>query len=147
MEMNNDIDGDVIMDAANSPQLSYTTLKEQNNHVSKAADLKNNTMEQYVLIKDPALNALSTSKLSCVDNDDNIIKIQLLYDPNSPTEPDLWDESFHPIFFYGSLEYLASDSKNIKDSLNFIAKYIFNKQIDPAKSNDIEDFKGISEVV
>jgi len=28
MEMNNDIDGDVIMDAANSPQLSYTTLKE-----------------------------------------------------------------------------------------------------------------------
>ena len=28
MEMNNDIDGNVIMDAANSPQLSYTTLKE-----------------------------------------------------------------------------------------------------------------------
>ena len=75
MEMNNNIDGDVIMDAANSPQLSYTTLKEQNNHVSKAADLKNNTMEQCVLIKGLALNALSTSKLSCVDDDDNIINI------------------------------------------------------------------------
>jgi len=31
--------------------------------------------------------------------------------------------------------------------LNFIAKYISNKQIDPAKSNNIEDFKDIGEVV
>jgi len=31
--------------------------------------------------------------------------------------------------------------------LNFTAKYISNKQIDPAKSNDIEDFKGIGEAI
>jgi len=68
MEMNNDIDGDAIMDAADSPQLSYATPKEQNNHVSKAADPKDNTMEQHVSIKGPALNAPSTSKLPRVDN-------------------------------------------------------------------------------
>ena len=59
----------------------------------------------------------------------------------------LWDGSFHPISLYRSLEYLASDSKNVKDSLNFITKYISNKQINPAKSNNIEDFKGIGKVV
>ena len=39
------------------------------------------------------------------------------------------------------------DSKNIKDSLNFIAKYITNKQVNPAKPNDLEDFNGISKVI
>jgi len=39
------------------------------------------------------------------------------------------------------------NSKNVKDSLNFIAKYISNKQIDPVKSNNIEDFKSIGEAV
>ena len=46
-----------------------------------------------------------------------------------------------------SLEYLASDSKNNKDSLNFIAKYVSNKQIDPKRSNNIQDFKGMGEVI
>jgi len=55
--MNNDIDGNAIMDATDLPQLSYTTPKEQNNHVSKATDPKDNTMEQHVLIKGPVLNA------------------------------------------------------------------------------------------
>ena len=67
--------------------------------------------------------------------DDTIINIQLLYDPNAPIEPDLWDSNFHPISLHSSIKYLASDSKNIKDLLNFIAKYITNKQINPAKSN------------
>jgi len=28
-----------------------------------------------------------------------------------------------------------------------MAKYITNKQVDPAKSNDLENFKGIGEVI
>jgi len=48
-------------------------------------------------------------------------------------EPDLWD--------------IALDSKNIKNSLNFIAKYITNKQVDLAKSNNLEDFKSIGEAI
>ena len=147
MEMNNNKNGDAIMDDNNLTQLSYMTPKEQNNQVSKVADLKDNMMEQCVLIEGPALNTPYALNPPCVDDDDNIINIQLLYDPNGPMEPDLWDGSFHPIFLYRSLEYLALDSKNIKDSLNFIVKYITNKQIDPVKSNDIEDLKDIGEVV
>jgi len=45
------------------------------------------------------------------------------------------------------MEYLASDTKNIKNSLNFMAKYIANKQVNPVKSNELEDFNGIGEVV
>jgi len=45
------------------------------------------------------------------------------------------------------MEHLASDAKNIKDSLLFMAKYIGNKQINPVKSNELEDFKGIGETI
>jgi len=62
-------------------------------------------------------------------------------------EPKLWDRSFHPISLHGSIKYLVLDSKNIKDSLNFMAKYITNKQVDPAKSNNLENFKGISKAI
>jgi len=74
---------------------------------------------------------------------DAVINIQLQYNLNTPTEPNLWDGSFYPISLYGFIEYIALDSKNIKDSLNFMAKYIANKQVNLAKSNDLENFKGI----
>jgi len=45
------------------------------------------------------------------------------------------------------MEHLTLDAKNIRDSLNFMAKYILNKQVDPARSNDLDDFKGIGEAV
>ena len=45
------------------------------------------------------------------------------------------------------MEHLASDAKNIKDSLLFMDKYIGNKQIDLVKSNKLEDFKGIREAI
>ncbi len=62
-------------------------------------------------------------------------------------EPKLWNGNFHPISLHESIKYLALDSKNIKDSLNFIAKYITNKQVNPAKPNDFEDFNGIGKVI
>ena len=79
--------------------------------------------------------------------DDTVINIQLWYDLNAPMKPDLWDSSFYSISLHGSIKHIASDSKNIKDLLNFMAKYIANKQVDPAKSNDLEDFKGIGEAI
>jgi len=45
------------------------------------------------------------------------------------------------------MEYLASDSKSIQDFLNFIAKYISNKQVDSSKSNNIKDFHGIGKAI
>jgi len=43
------------------------------------------------------------------------------------------------------LEYLPSDSKNIKESLCHMTKYIENKKIEQNKANNIPDLKGIDE--
>ena len=75
--------------------------------------------------------------------DNNVINIQLPYDLQAPTELDLWSGNFHPISLHGSIEHIVSDAKNIKDSLNFMARYIFNKKVNPSKANDLENFNGI----
>ena len=62
-------------------------------------------------------------------------------------EPDLWSGNFHPISLHGSIEHIASDTKNIKDSLNFMARYITNKQVDSSRVNDLEDLNGIGEFI
>ena len=76
-----------------------------------------------------------------------VININLPYDPNVPMESKLWNGNFHPISLYSSMKYLVSDSKNIKDSLNFMDKYISNKQVNFSKSNDLEDFHGIGKAI
>jgi len=43
--------------------------------------------------------------------DDNDINIQLPYDPQAPTEPELWDGNFHPISLHESIEHIVSDTK------------------------------------
>ena len=45
------------------------------------------------------------------------------------------------------MKYITSDVKNIKDSLNFMARYIANKQVNSSKANDLEDFNGIGESI
>ena len=85
--------------------------------------------------------------MTLAHGNDAVINIPLPYDPNAPTEPDFWDGSFHPISLHSSIEHLASDAKNIKNLLNFMAKYILNKQIDLVRFNDLNDFKGIGEVL
>ena len=67
--------------------------------------------------------------------------------PYGPMEPELWDGNFHPISLYRFMEHFVSDIKSIKNSLTFMAKYMGNKQLDPTKSNKIEDFKGIGEAI
>ena len=83
--------------------------------------------------------------VQCVNDD--AINIQLLYNPNIPIEPKLWNGSFYSISLHSFIEHLASDFKNIKESLNYIAKYISNKQIDPKKSNDVENLKDVSKAI
>jgi len=80
-------------------------------------------------------------------SDDVVINIQLPYDSNTPIKLNLWNGNFYPISLYSSIEYIASDSKNIKNSLNFMARYITNKQVDPVKSNNLKDFKGIRKAI
>ena len=61
-----------------------------------------------------------------------------------PTEPDLWSSNFHPISLHRSIKHIASDSKSIKDSLNFMAKYIVNKKVNSSNANDLSDFNGMN---
>ena len=44
------------------------------------------------------------------------------------------------------MKHLFSDSKNIKELLNWLAKYIGNKSINTNKANNIEDLKDIGKV-
>jgi len=138
MECNNK---DVNMNI-DSHALLYETTQEKVFQVSKVADTNNSivtTTPQHVPFEHP--NTIFTYV------DDAVINIQLQYNLNALTEPDLWNGSFHPILLHGSIKHIALDSKNIKNSLNFMAKYIANKQVDLAKSNDLKDFKGIGEAI
>ena len=81
------------------------------------------------------------------DDDDNVINIQIAYNPNAPTEPELWSGNFQSISLHGSIKHIASDTKSIKDSLNFMAKYISNKKVNPKTANDLKDLDGISDSV
>jgi len=83
-----------------------------------------------------------------VQSDENaFINIQLPYDLDTPTDPEIWNSGFHPISHHRSIKHIVSDAKNIKDLLKFMAKYISNKQIEPAKANNLTDFNSIGDAV
>jgi len=146
IECNNDIVIDNEM-VDGSPTLPYKTDQEKALHVSKAAELQDNmrlkcdnpnpisSNSQCVFSNEQ--HSIPTCGCTVHNEDINIINIQLLYDPQAPTEPELWSGNFHPISLHRSIEYIASDTKNIKDYLNFIAQYISNKQVDSARLNDL----------
>ena len=59
----------------------------------------------------------------------------------------MWSGKFHLISLHSSIEHIVLDTKCIKDSLNFIAKYISNKKVNPKTANDLKDFDGIGDSV
>ena len=96
MELNNgmDIDSDPPVE---TPALFYENERDKEIRLRKAAETTNNTRLQSGNNKTSTTqtnhgNHVSSNSIqassSCVD-DDNGINIQLPYDPNSPTEPDL----------------------------------------------------------
>ena len=80
-------------------------------------------------------------------HEEDVINVQIPYNLNAPTEPELWSGSFHPISLHGSIEHFALDSKNIKATLNFLAKYILNKQVNGNTANDLGDFDGMGDTI
>ena len=80
-------------------------------------------------------------------HEESIINIQLSYDLQAPTKPELWSGSFHFILLHGSIEHFASDAKNIKITLDFMVKYITNKQVSSSKVNDLNDFDGMGDAI
>jgi len=76
---------------------------------------------------------------------EDIINIQVLYDPNQSIEPECWDRTFQPVSLHNLLEHLLSNVKNIKELILCIAKYIENKKININKSNNVPELKGVGE--
>jgi len=79
--------------------------------------------------------------------EDDVINIQLPYDLQALTEPEIWSGSFHSISLHGSIKHFTSDSNNIKVTLNFLAKYIQNKQVNSGKANDLNKFDGMGNAI
>ena len=119
-------------------ELSYKTEQEKAIRVGMAANQQESTRSH---------NANNEASPTHVPHEDDFINIQLLYDPQAPTEPELWSGSFHPISLHGFIEHFTFDSKNIKVTLNFMAKYIQNKQVNGGKVNDLNDFDGMGDAI
>ena len=131
----------VNMDPTNkelNPDLSYEAEQEKAIWVSIAANQQETTRPSSVHNEAPPTHA---------QHKEEVFNIQLPYDSHAPTKPKLWSESFHPISLYGSIEHFASDSKNIKVSFDFLAKYIRNKQVNNNKVNDLGDFDGMGDAI
>ena len=141
----------------NSPELSYKTEQEKANCVSKANETTDNIRLQA------GNNKAIHSNSECVfnanqskhvphaktlqDDNNNVINIQLPYDLNSPTKPDLWSSSFHPISLHGFIKQITSNFKSIRDSLNFMARYITNKKVKSSNTNDLLDFDSMGDSI
>ena len=119
-------------------ELLYETEQENALRSGKATNQQNTSRPQDTNNEATPLH---------IQHEEDVINIQLPYDLQAPTEPDLWSGSFHPISLHGSIKNFASDSKNIKTTLNFLAKYIQGKQINGGKVNDLVDFDGMGDAI
>ena len=119
-------------------ELSYETEQEKTSRIGKVTNQQDTTRP---------LDTNNEATPSHVQHEDDVINIQHPYDPQAPTDPELWSGSFHPISLHGSIEHFASDSKNIKVTLNFWAKYIQGKQVNSGKVNDLSDFDGMGDAI
>jgi len=135
--MDTDVDFPPSREVSNL-ELSYKTEQEKAQRVGMAANQQDNTRPLHVHNEAPPTHS---------QHEEEVINIQLPYDPQAPTEPDLWSGSFHPISLHGSIEHFASDSKSIKVSLDFLAKYIRNKQVNGNMINDLADFDGMGDAI
>jgi len=135
--MNNRMDCDSISGDM-APELSYENEQDKALRTSKAANPQDTTR---------TLTGNNKANQSHVNHEESVFNVQLPYGPHAPMEPDLWSESFHSISLHGSIEHFASDSKSIKDSLNFMSKYITNKQVNGKDVNDFTDFDGMGDII
>jgi len=140
-----------------TPGLSYETEQEKAFHFNRALETTGNTRPQggsneaTHLIPQRALNENQNIRPPHVEgpqgDSNDIIDIQLPYDPNAPTELDLWSGNFHLISLHSSIGQIASDIKSIKDSLNFMARHIKNKKVEASKANDLSDFDSLGDSI
>jgi len=89
--------------------IKYSSPSSQQGLVSQAANDNTSSSQQHVSNEDPLLNQSSSS---------NVFNIELNYDSNQALDLDFWDGNFHMVSLHGSMEHLALDVLNIKESLS-----------------------------
>ena len=136
--MDMDVAPEIEESNTESHELSYKTEYERAIRVSTVANQQEPTRP---------LGGNNEAKSTHVQHEDDNINIQIPYNPNAPMEPELWSRLFHPISLHRSIEHFVSDSKNIKVTLNFLAKYILNKQVNSNMANDLGDFNGMGDAI
>jgi len=131
--MSNRMDEDEPVRTIDSIKLEYMSQERQKDQVSMATDTTRNTMHQCVSnmdwVSEPTL-------------DNNVFNVNLNYDINQVLDPEEWDGKFHATSLHGAMKYVASDVKNIKDSLYRISKYIRGKTINN-NPNNCKDLEGV----
>jgi len=76
-----------------------------------------------------------------------VVNIQLNYDSDQALDPESWDGNFRAVSLHESIEHLASDALNIKESLLRMRKYISDKSINGDKAHEVEDLKGMGKAM
>ena len=79
-------------------------------------------------------------------DNNNVFNVQLQYNINQTLDPESWNSNFWAISLYGFMEHLASNIKNIKESLGRMQKYILSKTIESNKANNIKDLEDVGKV-
>jgi len=118
--------------------VEYTTPKSQVGQTNQTASVNPSSSQQRVSNEDTPSNQNTGS---------NVFNVHLNYDPNIALDSDSWDGNFHAVSLHGSMEHLASDALNIKESLSRMRKYILGKSIKNSGANDVEDFKGMGKAM
>ena len=140
--MDMDIVPEIEESNTESRELFYETEQEKTIRVSMAANQQANQQ-----VPTRPLGGNNEANPIHGQHEEDVINVQIPYNLNAPTEPELWSGSFHPISLHGSIEHFALDSKNIKVTLNFLAKYILNKQVNGNTANDLGDFDGMGDTI
>lgn len=75
-----------------------------------------------------------------------MFNIQLNYNINQALDPESWDSEFRAVSLHEFMEHLASNIKNIKESLQRMGKYIKAKSVN-ANPNNIKDLDSIGKEI
>ena len=75
----------------------------------------------------------------------NHYEILLAYDINKPMEPKAWDSEAHSYSFFGIIEFLEIDAKNIYTSLLYMTNFIRSGKVQAGSVNNILQLKGFGE--
>jgi len=116
MKANKDLPDIEIWEPIDSSQLSYKEETKVGELARKAIDKDFTSTKQYVCNEVSALKKTPkpyskgrTIDKSTSSSSESIINIQLIYNLDQSTEPDIWNGNFHSVSLHKSMEHIASD--------------------------------------